>query len=84
MAFEVEWTKNSKEQLKKLERFISKRIVRKIRTLSEKLLPDHFKKLSGEELFKIRVGNYRILFEKISEDKIRILKIGHRKNIYKR
>ena len=41
-------------------------------------------RIKGEDLFRMRIGNYRVLFEKVSENKIRIIKIGHRKNIYKR
>ena len=39
-------------------------------------------KLQGEDLYKIRVGDYRILF-RIENDAILVEKIGHRKNVYK-
>ena len=33
-------------------------------------------------LFKYRIGNYRIIFSKM-KDEILILRIGHRKKVYK-
>jgi len=42
------------------------------------------KKLTGyKAYYRIRIGNYRIGFEKIDETKIRLLTIAHRKDIYK-
>ncbi|MBU0756527.1 MAG: type II toxin-antitoxin system RelE/ParE family toxin [Nanoarchaeota archaeon] len=44
----------------------------------------HFERLVGEKTYKIRAGAYRIIAD-IYKDKLNILviKIGHRKNIYK-
>lgn len=44
----------------------------------------HFKRLVGEKLYKLRAGDYRIIAE-INQSELRILviKLGHRKNIYK-
>lgn len=84
MTFEVEWTEISRQQLRSLEQFIAERIIKKIKIFSLNASLRNIKRLKGEQSFRIRIGNYRILFEKISENKIRILKVGHRKNIYKR
>lgn len=42
------------------------------------------KKLSNPRMgtFRLRIGNYRAIFD-IDDDKIIILRIGHRKDIYK-
>lgn len=44
----------------------------------------HFERLIGEKAYKLRAGDYRIIAD-IYKEKLRILviKIGHRKNIYK-
>ena len=39
------------------------------------------KKLKGRNDFRLRVGDYRIIFS-IEQEGIQILKVGHRKNIY--
>lgn len=46
--------------------------------------PDrHLLKLSGREEYRVRVGDYRAVVEWDKQaDVIRILKIGHRRNIY--
>ena len=49
-------------------------------TLQE--LPN-IKKLSGyKNYYRIRIGNYRLGFEKISENTIRFIIVSHRKDIY--
>jgi mRNA interferase RelE/StbE len=42
----------------------------------------NIKKLSSHPAagYRLRVGDYRILFDK--DDRIRIIKIGHRKDVY--
>lgn len=42
------------------------------------------KKLSGfKSYYRIRIGDYRLGFEKIDPKKVRIIIIAHRKDIYK-
>ena len=43
-----------------------------------------FKRLVGKELYKLRMGQYRIIAELKNKDLIiLVIEIGHRKNIYK-
>jgi mRNA interferase RelE/StbE len=61
------------------------RIKRKIDALAENLPDQAITKMKGNNKFhKIRVGDYRIIYE-IHDDTLVILvvKIGHRKDIYK-
>jgi mRNA interferase RelE/StbE len=45
--------------------------------------PNGFKKLKGREGFRIRIGNYRVIYNIIdSELVIEVIALGHRKNIY--
>jgi mRNA interferase RelE/StbE len=70
--------------LDKLEPFISKRIVKYIKNFSENPRTKEFKRLKGEPTFRLRIGNYRVLFDfNQKNQQIQILEIGHRKNIYK-
>lgn len=49
------------------------------------LLKNNIKKLTGtkEDFYRLRVGNYRIVFKKEEKDLIIIIiRIGHRKEIY--
>ena len=62
-----------------------KRILNTIDSLSEDPRPPGCEKLSGQERFRLRQGNYRIVYEIRDEDvAVIIVKVGHRKNIYRR
>jgi len=81
MGFDIIWDDKAYEALNKLEPMISKRILNKILLLSEDPFHQDIKRLKGIEAYRLRIGDYRVIFE-IEKDTIQILKIGHRKNIY--
>ena len=62
-----------------------KRILKRIEKLAEDPRPAECKKLTGSERYRIRQGNYRILYS-IEGDRliIVIVKVGHRREIYTR
>jgi len=39
------------------------------------------KRLKGTPAFRLRVGDYRVIFE-LGKDRIDVLDVGHRKDIY--
>ena len=81
--FKIIWTEKSSKQLDNLNENISSRIARKINELSENPFSKDIKKLKGESAFRLRVGDYRIIFDiDIKNNIIYILRLGHRKNIY--
>jgi len=83
MKYEVKWTQTSLDQLKKLDKTIVERIINKVEKTSEK--PFNFvKKLKKFNLFRLRVGDYRIIMS-IEKEKmiIFVLEVGHRRVIYK-
>jgi len=79
--FKIEWKENAIKELEKLERIISLRIYKNIEDLKDNLLSKDIKKLKGSNYYRLRVGDYRVIFE-IEKDIIQILKIGHRKHVY--
>ncbi len=83
MSYEIIWDEKSSESLNKLENFVARRILKKIKELKDNPFSKDIKRLRGENSFRLRIGDYRIIFE-IETDKILILKIGHRKNIYQK
>ena len=83
MAYTIIWSPKSKEGLKGLEKDTARRIIKKVTELE--LAPYHFiEKMTDVNCWKLRVGDYRVLMD-IDEKskKIEVLKVGHRKNIYK-
>ena len=83
MNFKIIWDKEAKEDIKKFERNIAYRIYKKVNNLEENFNSADIKRLQDSELFRLRVGDYRVLLE-INKNIIIILKVGHRKNIYKK
>jgi mRNA interferase RelE/StbE len=75
--------------LKSLKRFPKRDLVRikkKIEELGSNLPAPTTTKMKGDNLFhKVRSGDYRIIYE-IHDDRLVILivKIGHRKDVYKK
>lgn len=61
-----------------------KRIVRRIEGLAAEPRPSGCEKLSGEEKYRLRQGNYRILYEIIDQELIvTVVKIGNRRDVYR-
>lgn len=80
--FNIEWKENAIKELAKLERNLNSRIYKKVISLKENFNSADIKRLQNSDLFRLRVGDYRVLFE-IEKDTIIILKVSNRKNIYK-
>ena len=79
--FKIEWTAKALKDAEKLETTIFSRIFQKVEELKEGPFSKDIKKLKGETSFRLRVGDYRVIFD-IEGDTIFILKVGHRKHIY--
>jgi len=85
MSYNVEFTPAGLDSLEELTSTIQERILRKIRWLSENfddVTPQALSaNLSG--LFKLRVGDYRIIYSFDAEmEIITIHEVGHRRDIY--
>jgi mRNA interferase RelE/StbE len=79
--YDIEWKENVLKELEKLESPLARRIIKKVGELSENPFSKDIKRLKGCNDFRLRVGDYRIIFA-IEQNTIQILKVGHRKNIY--
>jgi mRNA interferase RelE/StbE len=82
MMYEIVFTHKALKDLNSLDKKIKVQIINKIKEYS--ISPfDNARKLIDKKLgqFRYRIGDYRVIFD-IDENKIVILKIGHRKEIY--
>lgn len=72
--------------LKELERIpkkIAQQIVKRIRSLSQEPRPIGSQKLSGQERYRIRQGDYRVVYGIDDTNKlVDIVKIAHRREVY--
>ena len=77
---EIEFTRKALKDLKNLPRKVRERVLWKLERI--KINPmKYVKKLVDTPYYRLRVGEYRVIL--LIEDKIYVLRIAHRKNIYK-
>jgi mRNA interferase RelE/StbE len=84
MKWRVVFVRTAEKELAKLSTETQLRLGRAIRSLEDDPFPAKAKRLKGREEFRIRVGDYRVLY--MAEHKSRVLTIsaiGHRREVYR-
>jgi mRNA interferase RelE/StbE len=84
MSYTVQIERSAQKQLAKINSPFFEAIIEKISLLEKDPRPPGCKKLTGRESWRIRVGDYRIIYN--ITDKILliiIIDIDHRKQIYR-
>lgn len=84
MTYSVEILRSAQKKLSKINRQDQDRIISAIESLTHNPRPDGCIKLSGRPAWRIRIGSFRVIYE-IQDAKLIVLivKIGHRKEIYR-
>ena len=79
----VIFSRTSKKDINKLDAVVKKRIGKKIQAYSQNPM-QYARKIAFPSIgnYRWRMGNYRVTFD-IKGDEIRILKVRHRKEVYK-
>lgn len=81
--YNIVLTKTSQKQLDKLNEPLADSIIIAIEKLAYNPRPGGCKKLKGRSGYRIRVGDYRIIYEIIDHQLlITVIALGHRKDIY--
>ncbi len=84
MSWQVELKRSAEKELEKLQTQDQERILEKLFSLKEKPFPDGAIKLKGHPGYRLRVGDYRILYEMDTKSRvITVSAIGHRKEVYR-
>jgi mRNA interferase RelE/StbE len=83
-TYKIEFVKSATKEIKKLDQTTAKIILRGIHELSENPRPHGAIKLVGEPSWRLRIGNYRVIYD-IKDDTVLvlILKIAHRREVYR-
>ena len=83
--FEIKYRKSVEKDLRLLPSPIRKALISKIILLAEEPLPVGAVKLQGAtNLYRIRKGDYRILYEINNQEVVVIIiKVGHRRDVYR-
>jgi mRNA interferase RelE/StbE len=82
--YKVNFAKSVKKDFKKIPKLEVAKILDAIDELANNPRSSKSKKLKGEKLYRLRVGNYRVIYD-IQENVmlIFIIKLGHRSDIYR-
>ncbi|MBC2707739.1 MAG: type II toxin-antitoxin system RelE/ParE family toxin [ANME-2 cluster archaeon] len=81
--YNVVFTRRSLKDLENIDKYIQNRIAVKLKEYTKEP-QKHGKKLINHKIgtYRFKIGDYRIIFD-IDKDTIVVLRIGHRKGIYK-
>ncbi|MFZ5819146.1 MAG: type II toxin-antitoxin system RelE family toxin [Chloroflexota bacterium] len=84
MTYQVILQRPAEKELDALESSVHKRIVTRLLALEENPRPAGVKKLQGQESYRLRVGDYRVLYTINDKSrKIFIMAVGHRREVYR-
>jgi mRNA interferase RelE/StbE len=82
--YEIYFKKSVEKDFRTIPRKDLKRIIRRIEELSEDPRPPGHEKLTGRARYRVRQGLYRIIYSvQDKELTIWIVKVGHRKDVYR-
>ena len=82
MTYEVLFSDLALKQLKKFDEDIRRRIIAALERI--RIRPDtYIRKLVGDEGYRLRVGDYRVILD-LDKEKliILVLRMGHGRNVY--
>jgi len=84
MSYQVILSKSVRKELDRLPDEVANRILARLAGLETNPRPADVKKLKGRDAWRIRVGDYRVIYE-IHDRVLQIIVItvGHRREIYR-
>ena len=84
MKYEIWILRSAEKEMDKLPTVVYSRISNRILSLENNPRPRGTKKLSGRDEYRLRVGNYRILYTiSDSDSAVTIVAVGHRREAYR-
>lgn len=83
--YSIEFKPSVWKDLDEIDKIDRRRILKRIEKLTENPRPSGSKRLVGSDRYRIRQGNYRILYF-IEDDRlvVVVVKLGHRREVYER
>lgn len=72
------------KELERLPDKLRRQVVKRIQALADNPRPVGVEKLTGEELYRVRQGDHRIVYS-IEDDVliVRVIRIGNRRDVYR-
>jgi mRNA interferase RelE/StbE len=79
---EIILSPGAEKRLKKLPKLDQIAVAKKVRSLVEEFVSSREEKLKGyKDIFRVRVGDYRIVYQRTRE-RVYVVLIGHRRDVY--
>ena len=83
MIYSLNFSKKALKQLEKIKDPFYSNIKAAITDLTNDPRPQGYKKLKGREGYRVRIGNYRVIYDIFDNELIiDIITLGHRKDVY--
>jgi mRNA interferase RelE/StbE len=84
MSYSIQILRRAQKELAQLPKQEYERIKEAVQKLSQDPRPQGCKKLIGREGWRMRVGDYRVIYEiDDAQNNLTVLHIGHRRDVYK-
>jgi mRNA interferase RelE/StbE len=84
VAYRIEYLPAAPKVLRKSPAEVHRRLLNKIETLSQMPRQPGSVKMTGHEVYRVRVGVYRIIYAIVDEKLlILVVDIGHRRDVYR-
>ena len=83
MSYQVRIVPSAEKELDRLPTTVYARLTKRALSLGDNPRPRGVRKLSGREEYRLRVGDYRILY--VIDDRnhiVTIMAVGHRREVY--
>jgi len=84
MAYTVILKRSAEKELDRLQQDVHRRITKKLVELEDDPRPPGMKRLQGSDGYRIRVGDWRILYVVNDETKtVEVVAVGRRREVYR-
>jgi mRNA interferase RelE/StbE len=82
--YELEILPSAQRSLNRLDRPVRRRVATRIDALAEDPRPQGATKLVGSKHWRIRIGDYRVVYDiKDAQLIVLVIEVGHRREIYR-
>lgn len=83
-AYSIFFKESVRKDLASIPKHDLQRVIERIGNLAEYPRPAGCEKLSGQEKYRVRQGNYRIIYSiQDTELTVWVVKVGHRREVYR-
>jgi mRNA interferase RelE/StbE len=85
VSYKIIWKKSAVKELKSIPKKNISQILSEVEILENNPYPHGVKKISGSDhTYRIRIGDYRVIYSILNKIlTIEIIRVGHRKEVYK-